>query len=100
MVPASNLRQWPLLLHISTALSYPPHSPQFRDGLSATVSYPGLKRTSDRSSRRDGLTILPGFISPFGSSQDLISPSAAVRRGPKNGAIHSERTRPSPCSPE
>src|SRR5229473_4868823 len=28
MVPASNLRQWPLLLHISTALSYPPHSLQ------------------------------------------------------------------------
>ena len=28
MVPASNLRQWPLLLHISTALSKPPHSDQ------------------------------------------------------------------------
>src|SRR3954470_18723369 len=28
MVPASNLRQWPLLLHISTALSKPPHSLQ------------------------------------------------------------------------
>src|SRR5258706_11873239 len=28
MVPASNLRQWPLLLHISTALSNPPHSDQ------------------------------------------------------------------------
>src|SRR3979411_3030461 len=49
---------------------------------------------------RDGLTILPGFIRPRGSSQDLISPSAAVSRGPKNGAIHSERTNPSPCSPE
>jgi hypothetical protein len=24
MVPASNLRQWPLLLHISTALARPP----------------------------------------------------------------------------
>src|SRR3990170_1578565 len=33
MVPASNLRQWPLLLHISTALSRPPHSDQ-----SSTVS--------------------------------------------------------------
>src|SRR5439155_9062921 len=30
MVPASNLRQCPLLLHISTALSYPPHSLQSR----------------------------------------------------------------------
>src|SRR5476651_2545972 len=28
IVPASNLRQWPLLLHISTALSKPPHSDQ------------------------------------------------------------------------
>src|SRR5882672_711507 len=28
MVPTSNLRQWPLLLHISTALSKPPHSDQ------------------------------------------------------------------------
>src|SRR5689334_7930593 len=33
IVPASNLRQWPLLLHISTALSKPPHSLQ-----SSTVS--------------------------------------------------------------
>src|SRR6266853_3064307 len=30
MVPVSNLRQCPLLLHISTALSYPPHSLQSR----------------------------------------------------------------------
>src|SRR5690348_1644249 len=30
IVPASNLRQWPLLLHISTALSKPPHSDQLR----------------------------------------------------------------------
>src|SRR3954464_13616273 len=28
IVPASNLRQWPLLLHISTPLSKPPHSLQ------------------------------------------------------------------------
>src|SRR5205807_1341881 len=49
---------------------------------------------------RGGLTIFPGFIRPRGSSQALISPRQAVRRGPKNGAIHSERTRPSPCSPE
>src|SRR5580765_1474899 len=33
IVPASNLRQCPLLLHISTALSKPPHSDQ-----SSTVS--------------------------------------------------------------
>src|SRR5262245_59188169 len=99
MVPASNLRQWPLLLHISTALSKPPHSLQSKL-LEGVVVYPGLKRNNDLSSIREGLTILPGFIRPFGSSQDLISPSVAVRRGPKKGAIHSERTRPSPCSPE
>src|SRR4249920_1200150 len=28
IVPASNLRQWPLLLHISTAPAKPPHSDQ------------------------------------------------------------------------
>src|SRR3954466_9558463 len=32
IVPASNLRQWPLLLHISTALSKPPHSLQSSPG--------------------------------------------------------------------
>src|SRR5258706_3674288 len=32
MVPASNLRQCPLLLHISTALSKPPHSDQSSAG--------------------------------------------------------------------
>src|SRR4051812_10797657 len=100
IVPASNLRQWPLLLHISTALSKPPHSLQSRLLFKESVLYPGGKRKSVASSMRDGFTILPGFIRPLGSSQDLISPSAAVRRGPKNGAIHSERTRPSPCSPE
>src|SRR5436309_5740301 len=82
MVPASNLRQWPLLLHISTALSKPPHSLQSRLAFNEMVSYPGRKRNKDESSIRDGLTILPGFIRPRGSSQDLISPSAAVRRGP------------------
>src|ERR1700741_503545 len=44
MVPASNLRQWPLLLHISTALSKPPHSRQSKEALEAIVSNPGLKR--------------------------------------------------------
>src|ERR1051325_195159 len=100
IVPASNLRQWPLLLHISTALSKPPHSLQSRICSGTRVSYPGLKRNRLPPSIFGGRTTFPGFISPFGSSQDLISPSAAVRRGPKNGAIHSERPRPSPCSPE
>src|SRR6185503_17436220 len=38
MVPASNLRQWPLLLHISTALSRPPHSDQSSEGGGVLVS--------------------------------------------------------------
>src|SRR3954469_17174394 len=38
IVPASNLRQWPLLLHISTALSKPPHSLQ-----SSTVAGTSLR---------------------------------------------------------
>src|SRR5512134_814788 len=52
MVPASNLRQWPLLLHISTALSKPPHSLQSKDELEEIVLYPGLKRNSALSSMR------------------------------------------------
>src|SRR5258706_12764629 len=38
IVPASNLRQWPLLLHISTALSRPPHSDQSSAGGGTLVS--------------------------------------------------------------
>src|SRR3954471_929763 len=41
IVPASNLRQWPLLLHISTALSKPPHSLQSKALFDETTSYPG-----------------------------------------------------------
>src|SRR4029077_7448717 len=41
IVPASNLRQWPLLLHISTALSKPPHSLQSKDASRECVLYPG-----------------------------------------------------------
>src|SRR3954465_8156469 len=100
MVPASNLRQCPLLLHISTALSKPPHSLQSSAVAGTSVRYPGLKRNSDRSSMREGETIFPRFIRPAGPNQLLVSARLAVRRGPKNGAIHSERTSPSPCSPE
>src|SRR5262245_20700274 len=107
MVPASNLRQWPLLLHISTAAANPVlaapgavHSLQSSASTIFGIAYPGLKRNSVRSSCLEGRTILPGFIRFFGSKSALISPSAAVSRGPRIGSIHSERTSPSPCSPE
>src|SRR5258705_8818142 len=100
MVPASNLRQCPLLLHISTAPANPPHALQASMVFGAGCLYGGPKGKSERSSCFGGFTILPGFMSPFGSNHDLISASDAVSRGPKKGAIHSERTRPSPCSPE
>ena len=99
-MPASNLRQVPLLLHISMAPAKPPLSFQSSTVSIFCVAYSGLKRNSERLSCFEGLTILPGFINPFGSNNDLISPNAAVNRGPRNGAIHSDRTRPSPCSPE
>jgi len=39
MVPASNLRQWPLLLHISTALAKPSvGSPPLPGALTASVA--------------------------------------------------------------
>ena len=107
IVPASNLRQWPLLLHISTAAAKPwlaaPgtfHSDQSSAVSKRGVSYPGLKRKSERSSIFDGRTIFPGFIRPFGSKSSLISASARASCGPMIGSIHSERTSPSPCSPE
>src|SRR6266446_1517255 len=87
IVPASNLRQWPLLLHISTAFAKPPvvsppvpgavvcsvvgsfctsHADQSNIGFSAIVLYPGLKRNSRASSIFGGSMILPGFIKPIG----------------------------------
>ena len=68
--------------------------------VSGCAAYPGLKRNSARSSCFDGRTILPGLSRPLGSKRSLISSNAPVSFGPKNGAIHSERTSPSPCSPE
>src|SRR5690348_10466645 len=100
MVPASNLRQWPLLLHISTAPASPPQADQSRIEIALGWRYAGPYRMSERSSWRGGFTIFPGFITPRGSNHDFTSARQAVRRGPKKGAIHSERTRPSPCSPE
>src|SRR3954466_7827363 len=87
IVPASNLRQWPLLLHISTALAKPPvesppvpgapiasvrgsfctsHADQSSAGTSAMVRYGagadgGAKRNSAPSSIFGGSTILPGL---------------------------------------
>src|SRR5438552_12862400 len=107
IVPASNLRQCPLLLHISTAAAKPSlaapgalHSLQSSTVSRRSAAYPGLKRNSVRSSCFDGRTIFPGFRRPFGSKRFLISSSARTSRSPMIGAIHSERTRPSPCSPE
>src|SRR5690349_16083415 len=73
MVPASNLRQCPLLLHISTAAAKPwlaapatVHSLQSSASSLFGIAYPGLKRKSVLSSCFEGRTILPGFIRPFG----------------------------------
>ena len=100
MVPASNFRQWPLLLHISTAPTMPPQALQS----SCVSGLPGLyvgAEPEERSIVLPGrIHDLSGFMNPRGSNQDLISARHAVSRGPKNGAIHSERTSPSPCSPE
>src|SRR5256885_13083977 len=107
IVPASNLRQCPLLLHISTAAAKPSlaapgafHSLQSSAVSRLSAAYPGLNPNSVRSSCFDGRTIFPGFRRLLGSNRSLISASAAARREPMIGSIHSERTRPSPCSPE
>ena len=77
MVPASNLRQWPLLLHISTAFSEAaPFSDQSSAGGGTFCLVARLEAEQARSSIFDGATILPGFIRPRGSSHHLISPSA------------------------
>ena len=125
IVPASNLRQWPLLLHISTALAKPPvesppvpgaliasvrgsfctsHADQSSTGTSAIVRYGagacgGGKRNSAPSSIFGGSTILPGLNRPFGSSTSLIERNASLMSGPNCHSIHSPRHRPSPCSP-
>src|SRR5690349_213633 len=125
IVPASNLRQWPLLLHISTALAKPPvlspplpgapicsvrgsfctsHADQSSAGTTAIVRYGdgaegGGKRNSAPSSIRGGSTILPGLKTPSGSSSSLMARNASVSAGPNCHAIHSPRQRPSPCSP-
>ena len=49
---------------------------------------------------RVGFTIFPGLSVPDGSNADLISLNAATSRLPNIGSRNSERTRPSPCSPE
>ena len=121
MVPASNFRQWPLLLHISAAFAKPPaRSPPVPGAVEISVtgsvwtfqadqsstgsyfsdSYPGLKRNSERSSMREGRTILPGFRMFSGSNRSFTVSNALVSRGPNCQATHSERTSPSPCSPE
>src|SRR6185312_11451554 len=61
ITPGSDLRQAPLLLHISAALAKEPHSDQSSAVSSASCWYPGLKRNSERSSIFGGRTIFPGF---------------------------------------
>ena len=51
MVPASNLRQWPLLLHISTAMARPPVlSPPVPGALVASVTGSAFTFQADQSS--------------------------------------------------
>ena len=49
---------------------------------------------------RGGSTILPGFMNPRGSKACFTSPKAAASRRPIRLSMNSERTSPSPCSPE
>src|SRR5471032_3598571 len=121
IVPASNLRQWPLLLHISTAFASPPvrSSPvprpvstpvngsrvTFHCDQSSCVAisrsrYVGGKRKFVASSIFGGFTMRSGLIRFSGSKSVLISRNASLRRGPYCHATHSPRHKPSPCSPE
>ena len=51
MVPASNLRQWPLLLHISTALAKPPvTSPPVPGAVVSSVTGSACTFQADQSS--------------------------------------------------
>ena len=120
MVPASNLRQWPLLLHISTAAAKPPvtsppvpgsvvasvtglfctfHADQSSSGVIGMRLYVGAKRISAVSSMRGGSMILPGLRRLAGSSSRLMARKASLSFGPNCHSIHSPRHRPSPCSP-
>jgi len=47
-----------------------------------------------------GSTMLPGFMSPFGSSVFFTSANSLAMRSPSMVSRNSERSRPSPCSPE
>ena len=49
---------------------------------------------------RVGFTIFPGLSVPEGSKAALISSNARTSRLPNMGSRNSERTSPSPCSPE
>src|ERR1700683_2570020 len=125
MVPASNLRQWPLLLHISTAFAKPPvvspplpggdtasligsfctfQADQSSAGSSETVRYGvgaegGGKRNSAGSSILGVSTIFPGLNRPIGSSCRLMARKASLIAAPNCHSIHSPRHKPSPCSP-
>ena len=104
ITPPVNLRQLPLLLHISTAPCRPPAAPGQADqfnlvGKESTL-YPGAKRNRCRSSILGALVILPGFMMFSGSNIRFTSVNNRAISEPNITALNSDRAMPSPCSPE
>ena len=104
ITPPFNLRQLPLLLHISTAPCSPPAAPGQADQFSLVGNeftlYPGANRNKWRSSIFGALVILPGFMIFCGSNSFLTSANSPAMRGPNMTSLNSDRAMPSPCSPE
>ena len=104
ITPPVNLRQLPLLLHISTAPCRPPAAPgqadQFNLVGNESILYPGAKRNRWRSSILGALVILPGFMMFSGSNMRFTSANSPAIFAPNITALNSERAMPSPCSPE
>ena len=122
IVPASNLRQWPLLLHISTALAKPPVGsppvPGARERLGARIVLhvprrPVERRLVRRSSGSPAGSGTARASSIVGGSHDLAGIEQACRieqvldrlerlgeRAGRTARRPIRRgTRPSPCSP-
>jgi len=95
-----DFRHAPLLSQRSTAPSRLPCWDQSSTTGSSRPAYPGRYRNSERSSMRGGSTILPGFMIPWGSNVRFTSANADAMRSPSMERRNSERSRPSPCSPE
>ena len=104
ITPPSSLRQAPLLLHISTAPCIPPAAPGQADQSScvgnSSTEYPGAKRNSSRASIFGASIILPGLNKPCGSNKVLTLRNSSTIFGPNITSLNSDRTIPSPCSPE